>query len=208
MPVEPGAFILFLAAAFTICITPGPDMLYVLANGIKQGPKGGIVAALGMALGMLVHTLAAALGLAALFKASPLAFMLVRYIGGGYLFWIGVKALREPAFSRKLTDATPIPMSSILQRALITNLLNPKIVLFYVAFLPQFIHAERGMVIFQFLLLGFSFVILGLLVDSIVGVLSGTLNQLLMDNLVLSRVLSLFSALVFIGLAIRMVVIY
>lgn len=206
MPVEPSAFILFLVAAFTICITPGPDMLYVLANGIKQGPKGGMVAAIGMALGMLVHTAAAALGLAALFKASPLAFMLVRYIGAGYLFWIGVKALREPAFSGKLTEEMPIPMSSILQRALITNLLNPKIVLFYVAFLPQFIHAERGSVIFQFLLLGFSFVILGLLVDSAVGVLGGTLNRILMENLVLSRALNLFSALVFVGLAVRLVV--
>lgn len=196
----------FLAAAFTICITPGPDMLYVLANGIKQGPKGGLVAALGMALGMLVHTMAAALGLAALVEASPFAFKLVRYIGAGYLFWIGVKAFREPAFGGKLTNETPIPASSILQRALVTNLLNPKIVLFYVAFLPQFIHAERGSVTFQFLLLGLSFVILGLLVDSLVGVLSGTLNRILMENLVWTRVLSLLSALVFIGLAIRLVV--
>lgn len=206
MLVDPTAFMLFLAAAFTICITPGPDMLYVLANGIKQGPRGGIVAALGMAMGMLVHTMAAALGLAALFKASPLAFTLVRYIGAGYLLWIGVKAFREPAFSGKLTEEASIPAASILQRALITNLLNPKIVLFYVAFLPQFIHSERGSVTFQFLLLGFSFVILGLLVDSIVGVLSGALNRILMENLLLSRALNVFSALVFVALAVRLVV--
>src|SRR5690349_10566447 len=107
MPVDTKALVLFVMAALTICITPGPDMLYVLANGIHQGPKAGVISALGMATGMLCHTAAAALGLAALFSASPLLFKVVQYAGAAYLFWIGIQTFREPVFNEKLKEREP-----------------------------------------------------------------------------------------------------
>lgn len=207
MPVDTTALALFIVAALTICITPGPDMLYVLANGIHQGPKAGVISALGMATGMLCHTVAAALGLAALFSASPVLYKIVQYAGAAYLFWIGVQTLRDPVFTGKVKEREHSSLFTIWQRAVITNLLNPKIILFYVAFLPQFVRSTPGLssATGQFIFLGLTFVLLGLMVDSTLGILSGTLNTVLVQNARLSRSLNWFSALVFIGLAVRLV---
>ncbi|XYI02789.1 LysE family translocator [Sorangium sp. So ce1128] len=207
MPVDTTGFAIFIMAVLAICITPGPEMLYVLANGIHQGPKAGVISALGMATGNVFHTAAAALGLAAFFSASPLLFKVVQYAGAAYLFWIGVQTFREPVFNGKLKEREHASLFTIWQRAVITNLLNPKIIIFYVAFLPQFVRATPGLssVAGQFVFLGMTFLLIGLAVDVVLGILSGTLNTVLAQNATFSRCLNWFSALVFVGLAVRLV---
>lgn len=206
MPVDVTAFLLFAGAAFTICITPGPDMLYVFAHGLHQGARAGVVSAFGMAAGMIVHTALAALGLAALFESFPVAYGVVRFAGAAYLIYIGIRTLREPPFTAAVGEREWASMRAVFSRAVVTNLLNPKIVLFYVAFLPQFIDPETGSAIAQFLLLGFTFVVLGLVVDSIIGVLSGTLHMRMIQNATLSRVLNVFSGVILCALGLRLVV--
>jgi threonine/homoserine/homoserine lactone efflux protein len=205
MFIEPAALLVFLMATTAICITPGPDMLYILANGLTKGPAAGFTAACGMALGMVCHTAAAALGLSALLATVPLAFEIVRYVGAAYLLWLAVKSFREPAIQVGSVETTAVPLRRIFWQALATNLLNPKIALFYLAFLPQFASPANGPVAGQLLMLGVLFVIVGLLVDSVIGVLSGRVGLTLLRNRHVAAALKWLPGAVFIGLAARLV---
>ncbi|WP_119458908.1 LysE family translocator [Rhodospirillaceae bacterium SYSU D60014] len=205
MFIEPAALLVFLMATTAICITPGPDMLYILANGLTKGPAAGFTAACGMALGMVCHTAAVALGLSALLATVPLAFEIVRYVGAAYLLWLAVKSFREPAIQVGAVETAAAPLRRIFWQALATNLLNPKIALFYLAFLPQFASPANGSVAGQLLMLGVLFVIVGLLVDSVIGVLSGRVGLTLLRNRQVAAALKWLPGVVFIGLAARLV---
>jgi threonine/homoserine/homoserine lactone efflux protein len=152
---DAGTIALFLLAAISLNLTPGPDTFYVLARSIGQGRNGGIVSALGLGLGYLVHTGAAALGLSALLRASALAYDVVKYAGAAYLVYLGVRAI--------LTKGTPLVHGEGARRAsslqvfrqgTLTSVLNPKVALFFLAFLPQFVHASNGPAVGQFILFG------------------------------------------------------
>ena len=205
MVIEPTALLVFLMATTAVCITPGPDMLYILANGLAKGPAAGFTAACGMALGMMCHTAAAALGLSALLATVPLAFDIVRYAGAAYLLWLAVRSFREPAIKVGALETTTAPLRRIFWQGLVTNLLNPKIALFYLAFLPQFASPANGPVAGQLLILGILFVIVGLLIDSVIGVLSGRLGLRLLRNRHVASALKWLPGTVFIGLAARLV---
>ena len=135
---------LFLAASALLAIAPGPDVIYVLTRGVSQGPRAGFAAALGFASGCIFHTLLAALGIAALIRSSDLAFDLVRYAGAAYLVWIGIQALRHrSAFSIEGTSDRKA-LWTIYRQSVVGNMLNPKVTLFFLAFLPQFVNSEAG----------------------------------------------------------------
>jgi threonine/homoserine/homoserine lactone efflux protein len=164
MPIDAADLVLFMVAALALNVTPGPDMLFVLANSIRHGSRAGVVAALGIGGGALAHTAAAALGVSALLLASPLAFDVVRYLGAGYLLWLGIQAIRTRP--RHADSAAPADdLSSIFWRGVITNVLNPKVALFFLAFLPQFVNAGAGGVTRQMLWLGLLFNLSGTLVN-------------------------------------------
>ncbi|HEX6075178.1 MAG TPA: LysE family translocator [Micromonosporaceae bacterium] len=205
MPVDPALLTLFLVAVLVIAITPGPDMAYVLAHALSQGTLAGVVASLGMAIGMMVHTTAAALGLATLLQASPVAYDVIRYVGAAYLIYIGFQAWRSDPHGPEAEQRPVVPLRVVLWRAAATNVFNPKIVLFYVAFLPQFVDGQRGNVTAQFLILGLVFVIIGLLVDSAVALLGGHVNRWLKHRSP-QRVLNRIAAAVFFGLAVRLII--
>jgi threonine/homoserine/homoserine lactone efflux protein len=193
----------FVFAAVTISFAPGPDMIYVTANAIGRGPGAGVLSAVGISMAMLVHTAAAALGLSYLFAQSAWAFDAVRYAGAAYLILLGVRSLRG---QRPDADSWPEGPSTsrILRRGFFTNLLNPKVILFFAAFLPQFVAPENGSVILQFLFLGAVFTCLGLLVDSVIAVASGKARSLISQRPGALRLLSRVSGVVFIGLGIRL----
>ena len=130
----------FLAAAVLLTLAPGPDNLLVLALGMARGSRAGVAFGLGCALGCLNHTLLAALGVSALIAASPFWFNLLHWLGGAYLLWLGWQALRSSgvALMRPLADAEARPWQ-LFRRGLLANALNPKVVLFFLAFLPQFV---------------------------------------------------------------------
>jgi threonine/homoserine/homoserine lactone efflux protein len=205
MFIEPAALMVFLTAVVAICITPGPDMLYILANSLTRGPRAGFAAACGMAAGMVCHTAAAALGLSALLAAVPLAFEIVRYAGAAYLLWLAVKSVREPPLRAHVPVRPPAPLGRVFRQGLVTNLLNPKIALFYLAFLPQFVEPAAGSPAGQLFLLGFLFVLIGLVIDSAVGVLSGHLGLRLVRSARALAVLRWLPGAVFAGLAVRLV---
>jgi len=195
----------FLGAAFLICLSPGPDMVYIIANGIYKGVRGGVVSALGMATGMVFHTLLVTTGLA-LIISLPGILIGVKIAGALYLFWIGYSTLRDTAVTVVVNGQGGVMLREIYTRAVITNVLNPKVAIFYLSFLPQFIspdgqHARMGLVV-----LGVSFLIMGLLVDSTVGFLSGKVRHLLASNANVGKTLNLVSGIIFCALGLLQVV--
>jgi threonine/homoserine/homoserine lactone efflux protein len=201
---EKAAFLTFLFAALMLNIAPGPDMLYVIGRSVGQGRRAGTVSALGIFAGCWAHILAAAFGIAALLRSSPLAFNLVRYAGAGYLLYLGIKLIVQRQNDSALRDLPAEPLSSIFRQGVITNVLNPKVALFFLAFLPQFVDAHRGNVALQILLLGLIFNIGGTLVNLAVAYAGGSAGELLRRNRRFTQLQRWFTGLVFIGLGARL----
>ncbi|MCD7443643.1 LysE family translocator [Streptomyces lincolnensis] len=202
--VDMNLYVAFLVAAFALCITPGPDMMFIVAMGGRGGPTAGVMAAFGVACAMLVHAIAAALGLSALFLTLPTLYHVLRWAGAAYLLYLAVKAFRD----RSMPGEEGAPAGPGMRRAFwqgaVTNLLNPKVILFNVAFLPQFVDPSLGHVRGQFLVLGVTIVVMGFLWDGFVGLLSGRLAGLLRRSRRVNRALNIVSGTVFAGLAVRL----
>jgi threonine/homoserine/homoserine lactone efflux protein len=169
-------FLLFLATSIAITVAPGPDNLQVLARGISQGRAAGLVAALGFAAGITFHTTLAALGVAALLRSSPLAFEAIKLAGAAYLIWIGIKALRSQGLATAHQRA-PQPLMTVFRQSVLGNLLNPKVTLFFVVFLPQFVQPRGAQsVTVQMLELGVLFMLQTVVVFSLFGVCAGIIG--------------------------------
>jgi threonine/homoserine/homoserine lactone efflux protein len=148
-------WLLFTGAALLMVLTPGPNMIYVLSRSVCQGRRAGVVSLLGVVVGFLVHVFAAAVGLTAVFMAVPMAYELLKWAGAAYLLWLAWQALRPGAVSP--FEPKPLPPDStrkLFAMGFVTNLLNPKIAVFYLSVFPQFVAPERGSVFLQSLLLG------------------------------------------------------
>jgi threonine/homoserine/homoserine lactone efflux protein len=195
----------FLAAVLLIQLVPGPGMLFIVANGITGGARAGVAAAFGAAAGMVVHTVAAALGLAALFLHAPLVYDLVRVAGAGYLLWLAVKAWRSAGVAVPTppgTPSAPVGAARVFVRALANNLANPKVIVFFVGYLPQFVDYSRGHVTAQFLVLGVLFLLVGLVVvDVPVGLCAGRAGRLLARRAAAARLLGKAAGTIYAGLA-------
>jgi threonine/homoserine/homoserine lactone efflux protein len=190
----------YLATATVLMVTPGPDMLFCLATGLRSGPRAGFTAATGAAAGEIVHISASALGLAALFRVAPYAYDAVRLLGAAYLVVLGVRTLRH----RDTPLAARPAEGAAFRRGLLTNLLNPKMALFSVAFLPQFVDPHRDVAL-QFVVLGACFVLLEILVDGTVGVLAGRFSRVLRGRRA-TRNLNLAAGSIYVGLGTRVAV--
>jgi threonine/homoserine/homoserine lactone efflux protein len=172
-------FLLFLAASIAITVAPGPDNLQVLARGISQGRAAGLVAALGFAAGISFHTTLAALGVAALLKSSPMAFEAVKLAGAAYLVWIGIKAIRSKGLS-SAHERPSQPLAVVFRQSVIGNLMNPKVTLFFIVFLPQFVNPHGGQsVMLQMFELGGVFMLQTVAVFSVFGVAAGMIGAYL-----------------------------
>ncbi|WP_027795909.1 LysE family translocator [Paraburkholderia acidipaludis] len=169
-------FLLFLATSIAITFAPGPDNLQVLARGISQGRAAGLVAALGFAAGITFHTTLAALGIAAVLRSSPVAFQILKLAGAAYLIWIGVKALRSQGLATA-GDRPRQPLSTVFRQSVLGNMMNPKVTLFFVVFLPQFVdpHGAQAVTL-QMLELGLLFMLQTVVVFSIFGLCAGTIG--------------------------------
>jgi threonine/homoserine/homoserine lactone efflux protein len=161
----------YTAAAALLVLIPGPGTAWIATQAIAGGTHRGVQAALGLETATLLHALAAGLGLSAVLATSAMAFEVVKYAGAAYLIWLGIKAWRErtPVRDVSTLDTSPmreaqppVPAHSVYLRSVITGLLNPKVALFFLAFLPQFVNPERGWVPFQFLVLGALLAAIGL----------------------------------------------
>lgn len=161
---EPESLLVFITAGLLLNITPGPDVLYIIGRSLGQGRSAGVVSALGISAGCLFHVAAAALGLSALMVTLPLAYDVVRYAGAAYLVWLGLRALvsKSSPFQTQRVDSAPL--GRIFRQGMLTNVLNPKVALFFLAFLPQFTDPARGPLAFQIIMLGLIFIANGTIV--------------------------------------------
>ena len=202
LPVEPLTLLAFIPAGLALNLTPGADMMFCLGQGLKSGRRAAMAANFGIALGGMVHTLLAALGLGALVKTHPAAFEAIRWLGVGYLLWLAVGALRASPFAAE-AQVTPASATRAFGQGLMVNLLNPKVILFILAFLPQFVDPARA-ILPQFLTLGLVFSFGGLLVNGAVGLFAGSIGQRVARSAGLARWLSRISATIFGALALRL----
>jgi threonine/homoserine/homoserine lactone efflux protein len=159
------SYLVFLAASVALILVPGPAQALVIARTLAQGRRAGALTALGLNIGTLFHTATAALGLSAILATSVLAFTIVKLIGAAYLIYLGLQALRSRADPSAATAARRHSARSTLGQAVLTGVLNPKVALFFLAFLPQFVDPSRGPVLVQFLILGASMALLDTLYE-------------------------------------------
>ena len=200
MAAMPMAHLLtFLAGALALNIAPGPDVLFASACGMGRGPRAGALAGLGVGIGSVGHVMLAVMGLGALIAANPAALVAVQWLGAGYLVWLAWQSWNAaPRPGRDADEGS----SRLIWRGMVTNLLNPKLMLFFLAFLPQFADPEFGPLWQQFLGLGLIFVTTGTLITMGYGVLAGWLGMRLGARL---KVMNRVAALLFLGLAARLV---
>lgn len=209
-PSLTGAYIILAAA---LAISPGPDVLFVIANGMRHRANGAVASALGICAGSVLHAFAAALGISAVIAASPLMFDLLRYAGAAYLAWLGLQAVRSWWSNRSAPQdsAAAVPEQklgtawTVFRQGLITNILNPKVVVFYLALLPQFVTIDLGHVGLQIFLLGCIHNLIGLVFLLSVGCAAGKASGWLAKHN-FARWLDGFAGLFFIGLAVRLAI--
>ncbi|MEU8111253.1 LysE family translocator [Micromonospora sp. NPDC048947] len=174
MPLDPRLLAAFTLATVVATLAPGPDMLFVLGSGMRGGPRTGLLATAGIATGEAIHVIAAAAGLSALFTAVPEAFTALRLAGAVYLAYLGIQMIRQSGDLVVSTgDGVPISARRAYLTGFLTNLSNPKMIIFSVAFLPQFVDPSLGSVWIQFAVLGAILICLEFLIDGGVGVFAG-----------------------------------
>lgn len=196
---------LFIATAILLVITPGQDTFFILGRSLAGGRSAGIAAALGITAGSVVHTFAAALGLSALLATSPYAFMAVKFAGAGYLLYIGARALlsRENGLPADAPDGGSGQWSAFRQGVL-TNVLNPKVALFFLALMPQFIDAGSANKVAAFLVLGITFMALGVVWCVVLAVAAATLRGAILRRPSMTGVLNKIAGAMFIALGLRL----
>ena len=176
------SLLLFVSAALVLLAIPGPAVLYVTSRSIGHGRGAGLVSALGIGVGTLLHVAAAALGLSALLMSSAVAFGAVKYLGAAYLIFLGIQKILHEESIVSSEQSTRIQLSRIFGQGIVVNVLNPKTALFFFAFLPQFVDISRGKVAGQILFLGLLFAVMGVLSDSVWALFAGTLAHALKRN--------------------------
>jgi threonine/homoserine/homoserine lactone efflux protein len=194
--VDPLTLLAFVPAALALNLTPGADMMFCLGQGMRFGPRASVAASAGISLGGMVHVTLAGLGLGALVAAVPWAFDVIRWVGVAYLLWLAVQTFR----SGRNAQAAAVPPSAF-RGALIVSLTNPKVILFVLAFVPQFVVPEAGPVLMQFLIFGAVLSIGGFVINALVGVFAGGVGRKLAKG---GQALRWISSGIFVALAARL----
>ena len=201
---EPAKFLLFVGVSWALILAPGPDMLYVITRGMTLGRRAGMLSAVGVIFGILVHTTAAAFGLTLILQTSTLAFLIVKYLGAAYLIYLGVKAWREKSTFRLPSSTLDVSLRRVFWQGVLSNVLNPKIAIFFLAFLPQFVEKGSSHVSIQMMALGLTFAFFGLCFLLAVGYSSGTLGGWLARRPHHAQFLGRLAGGILIGLGIRL----
>ena len=205
---DPSYWMLFLSAAILLNIAPGPDMLYLISKTLSQGKRVGFASILGFGTGALIHTLFVSLGISAIISTSVVGFKIIKYTGAAYLFYLGIKALLSGGIKFKENEKKEGDNSFLksFSQAVIIDVTNPKVALFFIAFLPQFYRVNGTSKIIQFMTLGLIIILIGFIVESIIVLLSDKIAHLLKKKPIVSRVLDKIFGTVLIGLGIRLII--
>jgi threonine/homoserine/homoserine lactone efflux protein len=194
----------FFGVSLILGMTPGPDNIFVLTQSALRGRLAGLIVTLGLCTGLLVHTLAVSLGVAAIFQASAVAFNALKFIGAAYLLYLAWQAFRASATGIHMTQRSSLGAWQLYRRGIIMNITNPKVSIFFLAFLPQFADPARGSVTAQIMLLGGLFIIATLLVFGSIALLAGALGQRLNKSAQAERLLNRIAGTVFVALALKL----
>ena len=197
---------LFIATAILLILTPGQDTFFILGRSLSGGRADGVAAALGISAGSVIHTILAALGLSALLATSPYAFMAVKFAGAAYLIFIGVKALLSRASRLPGADTAPKTDGrwSSFRQGILSNVLNPKVALFFLALMPQFIGAGSTNKVAAFLALGFTFVTLGVIWCVVLAIGAARLRSAILRRPSMSTILNRVAGAMFIALGLKL----
>jgi threonine/homoserine/homoserine lactone efflux protein len=196
---------LFLAASVALALAPGPDNLFVLTQSALYGRASGLMVTLGLCTGLLVHTTAVAIGVAVLFQTSAVAFNTLKFLGAGYLVYLAWQAFRADASDLSSTAATGRKFSRLYVRGIVMNITNPKVAIFFLAFLPQFADPGRGPMTAQLLLFGALFIVVAFLTFGAISWGGGSLGEWLRKSTRAQRVMNQVAGTVFVALALKLV---
>ncbi|MDF7800048.1 LysE family translocator [Pontiellaceae bacterium B1224] len=193
----------FWIASTLLALAPGPDNIFVLTQSAVHGKSAGIVTTLGLLTGVMVHTCAVAFGIAALFQTSEVAFSVLKYIGAAYLLYLAWNAFRARGQAIETAGDGRVKVRKLYLRGIIMNVTNPKVSIFFLAFLPQFADPQRGSMVFQFLELGGLFILSGGVVFFGIALLAGMLGDWLNKSPRAQSMLNKIAGVVFVGLALK-----
>ena len=196
--------VLFMAAALVVNMTPGPSIAYVMSRSFGQGRTAGLVSALGLGTGSLLHAIAATLGLSAIVAYSPMVYAVIKYLGAAYLVYLGVDLLRRRQVRIADDGPTGLPLSGVYWQGVLTEILNPKIALFFLSFLPQFVDPARGSVAGQTLFFGLVFHVTGVPINMLVAVAGSAIAVWFSRNPLFEQIRNWLSSIVLIGLGVRL----
>lgn len=202
--MTPSIMLCFLGASVALTLAPGPDNIFIMAQGIARGRRPAIVTALGMCSGISVHTTAAAFGISALFYSSAVAFNGVKYAGAAYLLYLAFRTLRERScVNLPIADDRP-PVAALFKRGFIMNMLNPKVAMFFLAFLPQFVTPAGGSVPLQMLLFGLIFMLQAIVIFCLIGYFSGSIGSFILARPHIAKYFDFLTVGVFAALGVRL----
>ena len=201
--IDPVVLLAFIPAALALNLTPGADMMFCLGQGLRAGSKPAIAASAGISTGSMIHVALAGLGLSAVVAAAPWAFDVIRWVGVAYLLYLAWGAFRHGAVASGMEDAR---VARAFRTGLYVNLTNPKVILFVLAFIPQFVDPAAGPVFVQFLIFGAIIAVGGFLINGAVGVFAGGAGRVLTGSPVATRILGYLSGTIFAALAVRLAI--
>ena len=196
--------VMLVAMTVLVCIVPGPDMLYIVSRSTRQGRSAGVASCLGIATGGLLQTLAVAFGISGVFLVVPMAYDILKYGGAAYLVYLGVRFILNREGIQISSHQGKADLRKAFLQGSLTTLLNPKVALFYVAFLPQFVDSTQGRVPLQLLILGLLFNITSLAVDTSVALLASLLGSWLKRRSPVAKLISWLTGSVLVGLGVRL----
>ncbi len=204
--IDVSYWLVFFSTALALNIAPGPDMVYILSRTIAQGQRVGLASSFGVCAGALVHVIAAALGLSAILATSAVAFTVVKYVGAAYLFYLGVQALlsKGAQFAVDAKKSAPVSVWRAFRQGMLVDILNPKVAIFFMAFLPQFIRAEAGPAAFQTIILGLLVILVAILVEGLFVLAAARVTSIFRNNRRLSVWLDQVLGSILLGLGIRL----
>jgi threonine/homoserine/homoserine lactone efflux protein len=194
----------FLLASVALTLAPGPDNTFIVAQGVARGRRAAVTTALGMVSGISVHTTAAALGISALLYSSAWAFTVLKFAGAAYLLFLAFKSLKEQSLILRREEGAAPGGFAMYRRGFIMNVLNPKVALFFLAFLPQFVNANAGHAAVQMLLLGAVFMAQAAVLFSVIGWLSGSVGALVLQRPHIARYFGWLTAGIFASLGVKL----
>jgi threonine/homoserine/homoserine lactone efflux protein len=195
---------LFILTSFLLCLAPGPDNIYVLTQGITKSKKAAIVATLGLCSGLIIHTTAAAFGISMIFRTSEIAFDIVKFLGAVYLLYLAYQAFKyrnEPLSMQNSSNE----LKKLYLKGFFMNVLNPKVAIFFLAFLPQFVNIKNGNVPLQMIVLGVIFMILTIIVFSTIGIAGNILSSRLLKKPSFVKFMNILTSFVLGGLSLKLI---